>query len=258
MAQAQVCDMTPEDEYFVSTCSHTNESDEIDACGRSRAAWLREMHGQGLRTKVALLDGAPVGFAYVVPIETSPWGPIGQDLMVLPCLWVLPAAQGKGAGRALMDAAEEEARRQRHKGIATTAFYGDFWFMPAGFFEKLGYGRARVSGKKAIFWKTFDPSAEAPSFLEPRYTFTPAQGKVVVDLFYNTFCQTSWIEAQRVRDAAADFGDTVVLNEYCADDHQVLLEHQISRAIFINGQEIGWGYEAPREGVAEAITRALR
>ncbi len=60
-----------------------------------------------------------------------------------------------------------------------------------------------------------------------------------------------------MREVAADFGDAVVLNEHCADDHEVLLKHQLPRAIFVNGQEIGWGYEAPKEGVAEAISRAM-
>ncbi len=38
----------------------------------------------------------------------------------------------------------------------------------------------------------------------------------------------------------------------------MLLRYQIPRAIFINGKEIGWGYEAPKEGVRDAITEALR
>ena len=31
----------------------------------------------------------------------------------------------------------------------------------------------------------------------------------------------------------------------------------ISRAIYVNGREIGWGYEAPREGLREAFRAAL-
>jgi hypothetical protein len=80
----------------------------------------------------------------------------------------------------------------------------------------------------------------------------------VVDLFWHTFCETSCIEAQRVREVAAEFGDAVVLNEYCADDREVLLRYQNPRAIFINGKEIGWGYAAPKEGIAEAIAQALK
>jgi len=250
--------MVADDEYFVSTCSHVNESDEMDACGRSRLAWLRGMRGKGLRVKVGLLDGEQAGFAYVMPIEVSPWGPLGRHLMFLSCLWVLPEAKGKGIGRAMIAAAEEEAVRQGRKAIVTRAFHHDFWFMPAAFFEKNGYEAARTSGKEVILWKRFDPSAETPEFLQPKYEYTAAPGKVVVELFWHTFCETSWIEAQRVREAAAEFGDAVLLNEYCADDREVLLRYQRPRGIFINGKEIGWGYAAPKEGVAEAITHALK
>jgi len=37
----------------------------------------------------------------------------------------------------------------------------------------------------------------------------------------------------------------------------VLLSCGISRAIFVNGQEIGWGYEAPKDGIRKAIEEAL-
>ena len=39
-----------------------------------------------------------MGFAYVMPLEISPWGPLGHDLMVLPCL--VAARVGKKRGQA--------------------------------------------------------------------------------------------------------------------------------------------------------------
>jgi thiol-disulfide isomerase/thioredoxin len=137
--------------------------------------------------------------------------------------------------------------------------------MPASFFKRVGFSEARSRktrpgepfGEDAILWKVFDSSAEAPKFLKPNYQFKPVPGKVVVDLFWNTFCQTSNIEAQRVREVVAEFGDLVVINEYPAEDLAILHCYQIPRGIFINGKEIGWGYEAPKEGIREAISKAL-
>jgi hypothetical protein len=56
---------------------------------------------------------------------------------------------------------------------------------------------------------------------------------------------------------AGEFGDKVVLNEYPTHDHDVFMKYRKQRGIFINGKEIGWGHEAPKEGVREAIREAL-
>ncbi|HEX7401861.1 MAG TPA: hypothetical protein VF369_06760 [candidate division Zixibacteria bacterium] len=265
MSEIQIRNMDETTEYFVGTCSHVNESPETDACGQKRIAWLRQMHEKGLRVKVAILEDKPVGFLYVMPIEVSPWGPLGKDLMAFPCLWVLNPAKGKKAGSKLVIEAEKEAQKQGRKGIVTYGYYHDFWFMPAPYFEKLGYQIAdrrtwnagEFFGEEAILWKIFDESAEVPRFLKSNYQFKHISGKVVVDLFFNRFCQTSGIESQRVREVAAEFGDKVVLNEYRADEPEVLKCYQLPRGIFVNGKEIGWGYEAPKDGIREAINKAL-
>lgn len=203
----------------------------------------------------------------MVPIEYSHWGPIGRDLMVILCQYVRNEGKGKGIGHALLRAAEEEAKREGKKALVVCAYYyEDFWFMPALFYEKHGYtpvvrqkvtreGEKNFLDEEAILWKVFDESAEIPSFPTPNYQFQPIEGKVVVDLFADTFCKP--IEAQRVRDVVKEFGSKVILNEYSTDEKEIFEKYHISRAIFINGKEIGWGYNAPREGIREAIQEAL-
>lgn len=249
--------MEPADEYFVSACSHVNESDELDAHARQRLQWLKANYEKGLRVKVGLVDDSPAGFVYLIPIEICPWGPLGEDLMVLPCLWVVKEAQNKGIGKALIASAEKETKHQRRKALTVIGFYHDFWFMPAPFFETCGFSAVQRKKDVAILWKVFDESAKPPKFLERNYKFEPVPNKVVVDLFWHSFCLTSAGEAQRVREVVAEFGDSVALNEYCADDRDILLRYQTVRAIFVNGTEIGWGYQAPREGIKEAISKAL-
>ena len=252
-----VRDMEPEDEYFVATCTHVDESDEIDASSGRRLAWFKKAQARGLRIKVATWGGEPVGFIYVMPIEVCPWGPLGRDLAVFPCLVAHSKVKGRGVGRALIAAAEEEARSQGKKGLATYGYYHDFWFMPAAYFEKLGYEAAARRGERAILWKVFDASAEPPTFPEEKYRLEATPGKVAVDLFYNTFCLTSDVEAQRVRDVAGEFGEAVLLREYDAGEPDVLRRYGRERGIFVDNEEIFWGYEAPREGIREAISRAL-
>jgi GNAT superfamily N-acetyltransferase len=257
MPSILVCDMAPEEEYFVSTCSHVNESEEIDASSNRRLAWLKKMYENGLRVKVALLGERCAGFIYTMPIEISTWNFTGEDLTAIPCLWVIRDETGKGLGRAMVASAEDEARRQGKKGLVSTAYYHDFWFMPATYFESIGFSVAERHKTTAVVWKAFDESAKSPRLLRRKYEFKPITDKVVVDLFWNPLCQTSDIEAQRVRDVTSEFGDRVVLNDYPADDREVFLRYRTPRGIFVNGKEIYWGYEAPREGIRNAILDAI-
>jgi predicted N-acetyltransferase YhbS len=257
MKAIAVHDMGVNDEYFVATCTHVNESAEIDASSRRRSAWFKKTYRQGLRIKVATLNGERVGFIYVMPIEVCPWGPLGRDLAAFPCLVACSEVKGQGIGRALVAGAEAEAKRQGEKGLVTYGYYRDFWFIPAPYFEKLGFEATARRGDEASLWKVFDPSAEPPSFLEDNYRLEPTPGKVTVDLFFNTFCLTNDVEAERVREVAAEFGDAVTLREYDAGDREMLERHGRSRGIFVNGEEIFWGHEAPREGIREAISKAL-
>jgi len=255
-----VRNMQPEDEYFVSTCSHVDESEETDACGVRRRNLFRKLRPKGLAIKVALLDDERVGFAYGIPIEHASWGPLGSELMAVPCLYVLDKATGRGIGRKLLDTIERDARTTGLKGTTITAYRGLYsadWFMPASYFEHLGYEVVDTRRGEILLWKPFTSDASKPTFLEPDYAYQPIEGEVVVDLFWNGFCQTSDIEAQRVREVCAEFGDRVVLNDYCAEDRRTLLQHQIPRAIYVNGREIGWGYEAPKEGIRTAVVQAL-
>lgn len=265
MSSVEIYDMRDkDDEYFVGTCTHINGisehmlKEEIDTFAKRRIAWLRNMHEKGSRVKIASIDDERVGFLHIMPIEICPWGPIGQDLMVIPCLNVMGKAKSKGIGRTLIKSAEDEAKRQGRKGIIIIGYYHNHWFMPAPFFEKCGFSMIERKGTIAILGKFFEESVESPQLLKPNFRFKPIVGKVVVDLFWHTFCQTSDIEAQRVREVAAEFGDSVVVHEYCADERSILSRYQIPRGIFINGKEIWWGYEAPKEGIREAISQALR
>jgi hypothetical protein len=140
--------------------------------------------------------------------------------------------------------------------------------MPSKFFENLGYeivskrkvywaGDRDILDDEVMLWKVFDSTAEPPKFLTSQYGFKPQDNKIILDLFVDPFCLTSITEAQRVCNVSQEFGDKVVVNEYRADDREQLLHLQVPRGIFINGEEIGWGYAAPKDGIREAILKKL-
>jgi len=260
MPEIHVREMIESDAYFVSTCSHIHESAEIDACAAARRARFVELKKQGSLFKVALCGDKRIGFAYGIPIEHAPWGALGAHLMTIPCLAVLEEGSAKGAGGALIAAIERDAQAAGYSGVSVTAYRdmpGAEWFMPASFFEHMRYAPVDARGREVLFWKPFDDHAEPPHFLQPHYVFAAQEGVVIVDLFWNAFCQTSAIEAQRVREVCAEFGPSVLLREYPAEDREIFLRHQIPRAIYVEGNEISWGYEAPREGIRTAIQQQL-
>ncbi|KKM01245.1 hypothetical protein LCGC14_1796380, partial [marine sediment metagenome] len=82
-------------------------------------------------------------------------------------------------------------------------------------------------------------------------------GKIVIDLFWNRFCLTSDVEAQRVRDVSSEFGNDVILNEFSAVDQRILQQYGISRRIYVNGKIIDVGPEIEKTKLREAIKNAL-
>jgi len=272
MERLEIRDMEPEDETYVGSCGHLNDPDYSAESAEPHIKRLRNACvTKGLRIKVALLYGEHAGFTHIYPIESCPWGPMGKDLSVVLCVNVAGEKRyTNGIGSGLMKAAEGEARVQHRKGVVAKAYYSDSqFFMPALFFERCGYTRVRgprpVSIKgmdkhlsnETLLWKVFDHTAEPPLFLERNYRYRPVPGKVVVDLFHTSSSPCYTYERDRVREVCSEFGDRIVLNQYNADDPEVLRTYQIYRGIFINGREIGWGNDAPKTGIRQAIQDAM-
>ena len=251
-------DMTKDDEYYVGTCTHVNENNiEYEKSCPHRISWLRSMEKYGLKTKVARLNGTHAGFLYVIPIEISPWLIEGRELMIFPCLVSHSKFSNYGIGKKLVKAAEEETKYQNCKGIATVGYFWDFWFMPAEYFLKLGFKVAEKRGDEAILWKQYDQNAEPPHFREEHYNFKPKRGKIVIDLFWNRFCLTSDVEAERVREVVSEYGNEVILNEYSAIDQNILQQYGIERRIYVNGGNIEVGPEIEKNILRQAIEKAM-
>jgi len=256
--EIEIRNMTKDDEYYVGTCTHVNENNiEREMSAQRRIPWLRSMEKHGLVVKVALLDGIHAGFLYIMPIEINPWDIQGKDLLVFPCLVSQSKFAQQGVGKLLIKAAEQVTYSQERKGIATIGYFWDFWFMPAEYFIKLGFQVAVKRGIEAILWKKFDKTVELPEFRSENYHFKSVMGKVVIDLFWNTFCLTCDVEAQRVREIASEFGEEVILNEYSADDPKILQQYGISRRIYLNGKIIETGPEIEKERLRNEIKEIL-
>lgn len=252
-------DLNEETLWFVATCTHVGESADWDRGGAVRRAWIEEMLPQGLQIKVALDGEQPIGFIHLLPIEHTAFGIKGHDLLTIPCLALKDAYHGRGIGRMLMEATEEAARATDAKGLALIGYEweDDFWFMRADFFRHFGYQEATRRGNAVILWKRFAHDADLPQFFDSAWEYEPVPGKVTFDAFWNRQCLTSATEMHNVREVCAEYGDRVLVREYNASDPAVRDRYQIGRLLAVNGRKIGWGYEAPREGLRAAIDEAL-
>jgi len=262
-------DLTMKDEYFVGTCSHVYESNDYDRCAEERIEFIRKYYKKRLRVKVALIDGEYAGFIHIIPIEISPFGPIGENLMSIPCLFVQPNFRKMGIGRKLIKEAFKEALKQDKNGLVTVGYSANLWFMPAEFFERVGFkalkiekmeslGEKHPNYERILLWKTYDEDVEKPDFLRPNYEFKSIPGKVVVDVFYNTFCQISLIQLERVKRVIKEFSPHIILNLYNSEDREILLKYQIPQGVFINGTELGTLYGVSEYEIRKTIIKELK
>jgi GNAT superfamily N-acetyltransferase len=247
---------------FVSLCTHidTTSSDLLRAV-EIRKKWLLDRTRKGLRVKVAIDKGKPVGFIHCLPIELDTWGMSGKDLMTVPCLTldyklVYEQKIGTGYGRALIQSAEGEAKKTGKKGIAVLCYDNDFWFMPASFFKKLGYEEIQRDKDTVIVWKDFG-GAEPPKMHKSKFVPQRPTDKVAVDVVWNPMCLTSIVEVANVREICQEYKNRVVLREFNAGDIDFLKKYEISRGLFFNGISKCWGYEAPKEEVRKVIEDLL-
>jgi hypothetical protein len=112
----------------------------------------------------------------------------GHDLYFIQYIWVhgydegMGNQQGRGAGRALLQAVEEDARAMVAKGMVAWGLAFPHW-MPATWYEKQGYVEADRLARDVLVWKPFSNDAQAPQWMRPRKTPAAEPGKVTVMAF---------------------------------------------------------------------------
>ena len=100
-----------------------------------------------VRDSLALFNVAATGDSYYSPVALflkdergavlgGALGHVWGGWLDLATLWVTEPLWGKGYGKELLEAAEEEARAQGCRGVYLTTFS----FQARGFYERLGYG----------------------------------------------------------------------------------------------------------------------
>jgi GNAT superfamily N-acetyltransferase len=261
----KIIDLTPEYESTYLCCLKDWELEPELQAGRERKrAWYTAMQDKGLRVKLALDDdGQAIGMIQYLPADYARVE--GHDLIFIQCIWVhgyeegMGNVQGQGAGTALLQAAEDDARACGAKGMVAWGLIYPHW-MPAAWYKKHGYVEADRLPYDALVWKPFTEDADAPRWLRPRKPPAPVPGKVVVIAFVTHWCP-GLSKASDAERAAAEFGDRVVFQEIDTSDPAVLHDWGIESALYIDDECINAGitdYPPPTyEGIKQKIQQHL-
>lgn len=238
-------DLTPEDEKLFCLCLE-DWSPELKEAGNHKAIWIDKMRDKGLRVKLAQDDNGTIGgMIQYIPIEHS--FAEGKDLYFVNCIWVHGHKQGRGNfqkrgyGKALLKAAEEDAKALGAKGLVVWGLLLLPFFMRASWFKKQGYKVTDKLGMQALLWKPFTSEARPPHWIAQKKKPPLTPGKVTVSAFINGWCPAQNLTAERARRAALTFGDRVVFNVYNTFDRNTFLEWGISDALFIDDKTVTKG-----------------
>ena len=234
------------EEYLDTYCKCLEDwSGEMAEAGTPKREWYGRKRAQGLRVKLARNEkGEIVGMIHYAPVEVSP--AIGEKLYYVYCVWVHGYKRGvgdnrkKGIGKALLAAAEEDAKSLGADGLAAWGITLPF-FMRSRWFKKQGYESVDRDGMIELVWKPFNPSAKAPRLRKMAKKPSPGEGRTKVTCFRNGWCPGQNLACERMKRAAAEFGEKVEYVEVDTEDGANRDEWGICDAIFIDDKLIGTG-----------------
>ena len=236
-------------------------SAEFDDEGGRKLAWYGRMREKGFRVKVAREEGKAVGMIQYGPAELAPIE--GKGLYYVYCVWVHGYKEGvgnrqrRGLGKALLKAAEEDARALGAKGLAAWGLRLPF-FMRSSWFKRQGYEVADRDGMAELVLKRFEPGAEAPRFVRPGAKPEEGRGRVRVAAFVNGWCPAQNLVYERARRAAEAFPGKAEFVGVETEDKARLLECGFSDALFIDGKAVRTGPPLSYEKLRKLVEGRLR
>ncbi|MDI6765791.1 MAG: GNAT family N-acetyltransferase [Bacteroidota bacterium] len=237
-------------------------SDEIKEAGNHKMHWYEKMKNKGLRVKLALDEKGEVGgMVQYLPIEQS--FVEGKDLFFIPCIWVHGHKKGRGnfqkhgMGKALLQAAEDDSKSLRAKGIAAWGLRLPFW-MKASWFKKHGYKVADKQDMMSLVWKPFTSDAMPPKWIQRKQIPTFEPNKVTVTGYINGWCPAMNMVFERAKRASTEFKDNVIFREVDTFDRNTLLECGEADAIYINDKQVRNGPPPSYKKIKKLIAKQVK
>ncbi len=257
----QIVDLT--DDYTqLYFCCLEDWSEEVKEAGDHKETWYEKMKAKGLSVKLAVNDSGDVGgMIQYAPIEHTFIE--GEDVYFIYCIWVHGYKKGrgnfqkKGMGKALLQAAEADAKDKGAKGIAAWGLSLPFW-MKASWFRKQGYTRVDKQGIQVLLWKQFTDDVIPPGWAVEKKKPGSIPGKVAVTAFLNGWCPAQNMVCERARRAAMELGDQVEFRMINTFDRQVFSKWGITDALFIDGKPVRTGPPPSYEKIRRLIAKRMK
>ena len=239
-------------------------SEEMKESGNHKELWYKKMKEKGLRVKLAIDDVGNVGgMIQYIPIQYS--SAEGNDLYFILCIWVHGYKEGigdfqkKGFGKALLQAAETDARELGAKGIAAWGLSLPFW-MKAKWFKKQGYLQADKEGAQVLLWKPFANDAIPPKWIRQKKKPEKEGGKVIVTSFKNGWCPAQNIVFERAKRAvsAPEFKEKVEFREINTLEREYFMEWGIYDGLFIDDKQVRTGPPPSYDKIYKKIAQKVK
>lgn len=258
----RIVDLTEEHVPLYCVCLEDWNAEPLEA-GDHKRRWYEHYRDRGLRVKLALDDAGQVGgMIQYLPIEHTMVS--GHDLYVVLCIWVHGHKQGRGnfqgrgMGRALLAAAEEDARALGAAGLVTWGLALPI-FMRSGWFKRQGYRPVdRIDGFQVLLWKAFREDAEPPRWFRQRRTPEPGRDSVQVTALLSGWCTAQAQTVERARRAAAPYGERVRFDLIDTKDPAVRAEWGRIDGLFIDGKEVRTGPPPSLATIDRKIRKAMK
>ncbi len=259
----RVVDVAEDKKDLFCLCLEDWSADAREA-GPNRRCWLERGQQLGLRAKLALDDnGVEGGMIQYGPIEHSMVD--GTGLYFIYCIHVHGHKQGRGnfqkrgMGKALLAAAEADAKERGALGMAAWGVWLPFW-MRASWFKKHGYRKADRQGLALLLYKPFCPEAQPPRwFPSCKKGLEPIPDKVNVTAFVSGWCLAQNLVYERAKRASAEFGDKVAFREIDTSARDAVARWGRSDAVLVDGIDLQKGpppsYEKVRKVIAKRVAR---
>jgi len=259
----KIIDLSKDYEALYCVCLE-DWSEEMKEAGDHKETWYNKMKEKGLRVKLALDDqGRAVGMIEYFPIEYSIAD--GKDLYYINCIWVHGHKQGvgnqqkQGYGKALLEAAEEDAKALGAKGMAAHGITLPVW-IPSSFYKKQGYTIADKNSIMQLLFKPFTEDALPPVFIKqvktPQENENP--GKVTLTYFLNGCCPACNLVCERAKKAAAEFGDKAVFTTVDTFDRETYLDCGAHNELYIEDRCVSTGPPLSYKKIKKLIAKRVK